>query len=64
MQRYIKEGCLKGANLGGLDADVLIELGVSQGQLDSLLDLLHLLLQPAHVCIGLQGSLLNLQRQN
>jgi hypothetical protein len=46
--------------LGRLDAHVLIELWARERQLHSLLDLLHLLVQAANVCIGLQGSLLHL----
>ena len=46
--------------LGRLDADVLIQLRVRQRQLHSFLDLLHLLLQPSYVRIGLQGRLLHL----
>ena len=51
-------------HLGGLDADVFIELGVREGQLHSFLDLLDLLLETAHICIGLQGSLLHLSPQH
>ena len=46
--------------LGWLDANVLVQLRVRQRQLHSFLDLLHLLLQPSHVRIGLQGRLLHL----
>lgn len=44
-----------------LDANVLIQLRVCEGQLHSLLDLLHLLLKTTNVCIALQRRLLNLQ---
>mmetsp|Transcript_385 Transcript_385/g.996 ORF Transcript_385/g.996 Transcript_385/m.996 type:complete len:285 (-) Transcript_385:792-1646(-) len=37
--------------LGGLDADVLIQLGMGEGQLHSLLNLLDLALEPTHICI-------------
>ena len=47
-------------HLGGLDADVLIDLRVREGQLHGFIDILHLLLKAAHVCIGLQGRLLHL----
>ena len=49
--------------LGRLDADVLIQLRVRQRQLHSFLDLLHLLLEPTYVCIGLQRSLLHLVKR-
>ncbi len=46
--------------LGGLDADVLVQLRVGQGQLDGLLDLLDLVLEPADVGVGFQRRLLDL----
>ena len=49
------------ACLWRLDADLLIKLGVRQGQLDGLLDLLDLLLQATHVRVRLQGGFLYLQ---
>ena len=48
------------ADLGWFDSYVLIELRVGQRQLNSLLNLLHLLLKASHICIGFQGSLLHL----
>ena len=48
------------ADLWGLDANVLVQLRMSQRELDSLLDLGDLLLQAAHICIRLQWRLLNL----
>ena len=47
-------------SLGGFDANVLVQLGVGQGQLDGLLDLLDLVLQPADVGVGFQRRLLDL----
>ena len=50
-------------DLGGLDADVLVQLGVRKRQLHSLLDLRDLLLQAAHVCVRLERRLLHLHAQ-
>lgn len=47
-------------HLWWLDADVLVQLWVREGQLNRLLDFLHLLLKTTHVRIALQGSLLHL----
>ncbi len=46
--------------LGWLDADVLVELRVGQGQLHRLLDFHDLLLQTPHICVGLLRRLLHL----